>query len=211
MLGRKALSNITNKSKAAPRKFTAFTEENDLPLRWNDEVVDLNLDLSPIKESAHANTIDRLNVYQETLLMSPKANYPPDKSQFVLDYRKALEEFPKIFSDENYLDPEVVNSYIDYCANLKEISESSESTNNFERRGTSDSSLRTTTPPNSTTVLSLPQLSGNSPKPEKNIKEDQLLPSLKIKDMTFGKKILRKIWVRREKKSLPKTDIEDFL
>ena len=183
---RNPLADITNKVKASRKskgKFTAFQEDASLPLTMEDQV-DFCLDLSPIK------TNDFEDVITPKRLQFSKITYPPDSSTIAFDYRKVLNDFPAIYSDENYIDPEVVNSYIDYCAQLKEISESKPSV-------TFDLRLSETTKPECSS--------------EEKLHKEDAMPMLKVKDVRFGKNWLKKVWVRKEKTALPKTSMEDIL
>ena len=205
MTTRRPLSNVTNKVRAQVKRFTAFQQENDMPLKWNDETVDMNLDLSPIK-SRSENYPPSRNVFQETVLISPKAIYPPKNEPFGVNYNRALENFPAIYSDENYIDQEVVNSYIDYCAGLKELSEQGQSISIQYNELKNSTDLSKASAESSTSYFKeniLINCNDNS--------TDEILPPLKTNDVSLGKKLLKKIWVRKEKHSLPKTEIEDFL
>jgi hypothetical protein len=180
------LGNITNKGKQKKSKYSAFREDASAPLTM-DETVDFCLDLSPIKASEYGD------------VLTPKANhfsklsYPPDCSPVAFNYRKVLNDFPTIYSDENYIDPEVVNSYIDYCAQLKEIS---------------DPKLVSLEP---SPDYKQPEIDYNANAAASPSSHADPLPMLKVKDVRFGKNWLKKVWVRKEKSPLPKTGKEDFL
>ena len=205
MTTRRPLSNVTNKVRVQVKKFTAFQQENDMPLKWNDETVDMNLDLSPIKFHPENYPPSR-NAFQDTVLISPKAIYPPKNEPFGVNYNRALENFPTIYSDENYIDQEVVNSYIDYCSGLKELSEQGQSIviQSHELKNSTDLSK-------ASAEFSTSNLRENILINCNDNLAEEIQPPLKTSDISFGKRLLKKIWVRKEKHSLPKTEIEDFL
>lgn len=209
---RNKLRDITNLSKDTAKKQQPTDE------------LDLLLDLSPIRISNDGIiTYTASGICMQHLILNieiekPEAfTKPGDKLYIAAPYSKEaarsksiLDSFPTIYSDENYIDPEVVESFVDHCYRLKEQEDAARERRSIAASSTFESSKSIMEENFKEEVLGdfgRKDVSNTTSLDENKRPSPHSMPA---KVVRAKKKWFKRIWVRKEQESLPFTEAENL-